>query len=105
MLSLGDPLDLTIDSIAYRGHGVARHEGMVIFVAGVAPGERVRARIVKLRRNYAEAQRLAVQESSPDRILPCCRLPNGTRVPGCVYDHLAYPAARQASAPGLLRRR
>ena len=100
-------MDLTIDSVAYRGPGVARHEGMVVFVAGVAPGERVRVRIVKLRRNYAEAQLLAVQESSPDRIPPCCRLPNGARVPGCVYDHLAYPAEvalKQRQAEEFLRR-
>ena len=107
MPSIGDSLDLTIDSVAYRGQGVARHEGMVIFVAGVAPGERVRARIVKLRRNYAEAQLLAVQASSPDRIPPCCLLPNGARVPGCVYDHLAYPAEvalKQRQAEEFLRR-
>ena len=92
MLSTGDSLDLTIDSIAYRGNGVARYEGLVVFVAGAAPGERVRARVEKLHRNYAEARLLAVQESSPDRIPPCCRLSGGTRVPGCVYDHLAYAA-------------
>ena len=92
MPSAGDQLDLIIESIAYRGQGVARLEGLVIFVGGVAPGERVRVRIEKLHRNYAEAQLLAVQEPSADRMQPCCRLPNGTRVPGCVYDHLAYPA-------------
>lgn len=93
MPAIGDQLDLTIESIAYRGQGIARHVGMVIFVnGGVAPGERVRVRIAKLRRNYAEALLLAVQASSPDRIQTACRLPNGARLPGCVYDHLAYPA-------------
>ena len=92
MPSPGELLDLTIESIAYRGQGVSRQEGLVIFTAGVAPGERVRVRIGKLRRNYAEAQLLAVQQASPDRIPPCCRIAGGTRVPGCVYDHMAYPA-------------
>jgi len=107
MLSPHDQLDLTIESVAYRGQGVARHEGLVVFVAGVAPGERVRVRIEKRKRNYAEARLLAVQESSPDRIQPCCRLPNGTRVPGCVYDHLAYPAEvalKQGQLDAFLRR-
>ena len=107
MLSAGAQLDLTIESIAYRGQGVARLEGLVIFVAGVAPGERVRVRIEKQRRNYAEARLLAVQESSPDRIQPCCRLSNGTRIPGCVYDHLAYPAEvalKQRQLEDFLRR-
>jgi 23S rRNA (uracil1939-C5)-methyltransferase len=107
MLSAGDLIDLSIDSVAYRGQGVARHEGLVLFVTGVAPGERVRVRVTKLRRNFAEAQLLAVLASSPDRIPPCCRLPNGTRVPGCVYDHLAYPAEvalKQRQAGEFLRR-
>ena len=107
MFSTDDTLDLSIESVAYRGSGIARLEGMVIFVAGVAPGEKVRARITKLHKNYAEAQLLAVLESSPDRIQPFCRLPNGTRVPGCVYDHLAYPAEvalKQRQAEEFLRR-
>ena len=92
MITPGDLLDLTVETVAYRGSGIARHEGCVVFVAGVAPGERVRVRVDRLRRNYAEARLLAVLASAPERIAPCCRLADGTRVPGCVYDHLAYPA-------------
>ena len=106
-MPIGDHLDLTIESIAYRGQGVARHEGLVIFVAGVASGERVRVRLEKIHRNYAEARLLAVQESSPERIPPCCRLSAGMRVPGCVYDHLAYPAEvalKQGQLEAFLRR-
>lgn len=107
MPSIGELLDLTIESIAYGGRGLARSDGLVVFVAGVLPGERVRVRVERLRRNYAEAQLLAVQESSPDRIPGCCRLPTGARTPGCVYDHLAYPAEvtlKQRQAEEFLRR-
>jgi 23S rRNA (uracil1939-C5)-methyltransferase len=95
----GDELELVIESVVYRGAGLARHAGCVVFVAGVAPGERVRVRVERLRRNYAEARLLAVVTPSADRIAPCCRLPAapGARLaprsaPGCVYDHLSYAA-------------
>ncbi|MEO5368012.1 MAG: TRAM domain-containing protein [Magnetococcus sp. WYHC-3] len=107
MPTIGDLLDLSIDSIAYGGQGIARVDGLVVFVAGVVPGERVRVRIEKLRRNYAEAQLLAVQASSPDRIPGCCRQPTGARTPGCVYDHMAYAAevvCKQRQAEEFLRR-
>jgi 23S rRNA (uracil1939-C5)-methyltransferase len=103
----GDLHDLTIESVAYRGRGVARLDGWACFVDGVAPGEQVRVRVEKVHRNFLEARLLAVQHPSPDRIPPCCRLPSGTRVPGCVYDHLAYPAElaiKQRQLTDFLRR-
>ncbi|MGZ5359913.1 MAG: TRAM domain-containing protein, partial [Solirubrobacterales bacterium] len=33
----GDELDLTIDTLAYGGAGVARLEGYVVFVSGGVP--------------------------------------------------------------------
>ena len=41
--SRGDVLELTIDSLAHGGNGVARLEGYVVFVAGGVPGDRVKA--------------------------------------------------------------
>lgn len=101
-MDVGQQVELDIASIAYRGSGVARLDGLVIFVPGCAPGERVRAEIVRLRKNYAEARLLAVLTPSPDRIEPCCRLADGTRVPGCVYDHLAYTAEVEVKQAQLL---
>jgi len=43
MLAAGARLDLKIEDVAYRGPGIARYEGLVIFVDRVAPGERVEA--------------------------------------------------------------
>lgn len=91
-MEIGQQLELDIASVVYRGSGLARHEGLVVFVPGCAPGERVKAEIVRLRKNYAEARLISVLTPSPDRSDPCCRLDNGFHVPGCVYDHLAYTA-------------
>ena len=37
----GEELELRIDSLAYGGNGVGRHDGFVVFVRGGLPGDRV----------------------------------------------------------------
>jgi 23S rRNA (uracil1939-C5)-methyltransferase len=66
----GDELELTIDSLAFGGAGVARTDGYVVFVSGAVPGDRVRAVIGKRKRAYAEASVVELLEPSPDRIAP-----------------------------------
>jgi len=68
--SRGDVLELTIDSLAHGGNGVARHDGYVVFVAGGVPGDRVRAVVGKAKKAYAEARTIEVVEPSPDRVAP-----------------------------------
>jgi 23S rRNA (uracil1939-C5)-methyltransferase len=68
----GDQLELTIDSLAFGGEGVARlgDAGYVVFVAGAIPGDRVRAVVHKRKRTYAHARTLEVLAPGPDRIAP-----------------------------------
>ncbi len=68
----GDELELSIDSLAFGGEGVARlgDGGYVVFVAGAIPGDRVRAVVHKRKRSYAHARTLEVLEPSPERIEP-----------------------------------
>ncbi|HWF73440.1 MAG TPA: 23S rRNA (uracil(1939)-C(5))-methyltransferase RlmD [Solirubrobacteraceae bacterium] len=71
----GDELELTIDTLAYGGAGVARRDGYVVFVQGGMPGDRVRARVGKAKRAYAEARALEIIEPGPDRIAPLAEHP------------------------------
>jgi len=111
-MTLGDTLSCTIESLAYGGDGLARVDGRVVFIGETIPGETVRCRVTAVKKNYARAELLKVEVPSPDRIEPCCRVSDpadGTvrRVPGCVYDHLGYPAelaAKQHQLQGFLRR-
>ncbi len=66
----GDELELTIDTLAFGGAGVARREGYVVFVQGAIPGDRVRAVVGRAKRAYAEARVLEVLSPSPERIAP-----------------------------------
>ncbi len=96
-MQAGDLIELTIHDVAVNG-GVARHQGAVIFVPWTIAGERVRARLKVLKKNFAEAELVDVIEPSPHRVEPRCPyfgtqaraaglpLPCG----GCQYQHIAY---------------
>ena len=88
------PLALRIESVAYRGAGVARApDGAVCFVPGTCPGELVEAEVVEERRSFRKARLVRVLEPSPDRLAePECLLPGGEPVPGCVYGHARHGA-------------
>jgi 23S rRNA (uracil1939-C5)-methyltransferase len=66
----GDELELSIDSLAHGGAGVARTDGYVVFVRGGVPGDRLRARVTKSKRSFAEAESIELLEPSPERIEP-----------------------------------
>jgi 23S rRNA (uracil1939-C5)-methyltransferase len=66
----GDEVDVRVDDLAHGGAGVARLDGYVVFVRGAVPGDRVRARVTKGKRAYAEALAVEVLEPSRERIPP-----------------------------------
>jgi 23S rRNA (uracil1939-C5)-methyltransferase len=68
--SVGDELELVVESLAHGGRGVARTGGYVVFVQGAIPGDRVRARVTKRKRSYGEARISELLEPAPDRIEP-----------------------------------
>jgi 23S rRNA (uracil1939-C5)-methyltransferase len=71
----GDELELTIDSLAFGGAGVARLDGYVVFVSGAVPGDTVRAVVGKSKRGYAEARTLEVLRPGPERQAPLAHHP------------------------------
>jgi 23S rRNA (uracil1939-C5)-methyltransferase len=66
----GDLLELTVQSLAFGGAGVARLNGYVVFVQDGLPGDRVRAEVQNSKRAYAQARAVEILEPSPDRIAP-----------------------------------
>ncbi len=66
----GEILELTVDSLAFGGAGVARRNGYVVFVQDGLPGDRVRAEVQTSKRAYAQARAVEILEPSPERIAP-----------------------------------
>ena len=89
-------LELTIDSLAYGGNGVARLDGFVVFVRRGLPGDTVRARVTKVQRRHAEAVTEEVLVAGPQRVdAPCAHYP---ACGGCRFQDLAYDAQLAAKA-------
>ena len=100
-----DELELKIDSLAYGGNGVARLNGFVVFVRRGLPGDTVRARVTKVKRNHAEALAVDVLEPGVVRVeAPCFHYPacGGCRFQDLEYD--AQVAAKHDQVADALRR-
>ncbi len=80
--------ELTIEGVAYGGSGIGRLEGKVVFVPFTIPGERVRVRILRSKKNFAEAELLEVLEPAVQRQTPRCAYFG--RCGGCAYQHVDY---------------
>ncbi|MBJ7457146.1 MAG: 23S rRNA (uracil(1939)-C(5))-methyltransferase RlmD [Thermoleophilia bacterium] len=89
-----DVLELDVHDLAFGGAGVARHDGYVVFCRDTAPGDHVRARVVKARRRFAEADLVEVVTPGPGRIAPPC--PYVPRCGGCRLQHVEYALALAA---------
>ena len=63
-------VEVTIDSLAHGGAGVARVDGYVLFISGAIPGDRVRAVVTKRKRAYGEARTVELLAPGPERIEP-----------------------------------
>jgi tRNA/tmRNA/rRNA uracil-C5-methylase (TrmA/RlmC/RlmD family) len=81
-------LELSIEDVAFGGRGVGRKEGKAVFIPFTIDGERVTAKIVREKKQFAEAELVQLLEPSLQRVLPDC-LYFG-RCGGCTYQHISY---------------
>ena len=95
-VSTGQRLELHVDSLAYGGNGVARHDGFVVFVRRALPGDTVLARITKVKRGFAEAVAEEVLTPGPDRVEAPCR--HFGLCGGCRFQDYAYERQLESKA-------
>jgi len=85
----GEELELEIESLAFGGRGVARADGLVVFVAGALPGDRVRAEVTKAKKRFAEARAVEILRPAEDRLADTC-VHEGEPCPGAPWQGLVY---------------
>jgi 23S rRNA (uracil1939-C5)-methyltransferase len=85
----GELLEVEVDSLAFGGRGVARAEGLVVFVAGALPGDRVRVEVTKAKKRFAEARVVELLAPGADRIPDRCTH-GGEPCPGAPWQGLPY---------------
>jgi 23S rRNA (uracil1939-C5)-methyltransferase len=102
----GDELSVTVDRLTYGGQGIARAQGLAVFVNGAAPQETVRTKVRRVFRRHVEADVVAIEQASPDRVEPRCEhVVQGCG--GCTWQHVAYSAqlaAKEAAVKDSLER-
>jgi 23S rRNA (uracil1939-C5)-methyltransferase len=97
---LSDVQEADIVDLAHDGRGVARVDGKTVFIDGALPGERVRFRVFKRRRQLDEAGLVEVLTASVDRVVPRCA--HFGVCGGCSLQHLSAPAQLAAKERQLL---
>ena len=65
-------LILTIEDMGVDGEGIGKAEGVTLFVKDAVLGERVRVKIMKMKKNYGYARMMEILEPSPYRVEPKC---------------------------------
>ena len=80
--------EVEITDVAFGGRGLARLDGMAVFVDQTVPGDRAIIRIVRKKKNYAEARVIDLIQSSPDRIIAPCEYSGFCG--GCKWQFLKY---------------
>ncbi len=89
---LPEPPDaVEIESLTPEGRGVAQVDGKSVFLHGALPGERVRFRYTRLRKDYVEGTVVEVLRAAPERVQPHC--PHADICGGCSLQHMD-PAAQ-----------
>jgi tRNA/tmRNA/rRNA uracil-C5-methylase (TrmA/RlmC/RlmD family) len=87
-----EPLELTVGGAVPGGRCLARVEGKVVLVAGALPGERVRVRLTRDEKRWAEAEAVEILEPSAGRRRPPCA--HADECGGCDLQH-AEPALQR----------
>ena len=99
-LNSSEVQEADIVDLAHDGRGVGRVGGKAVFIEGALPGERVRFRVIKRRRQMDEAGLVDVLTASPDRVVPRCRYFGVCG--GCTLQHLSAAAQLAAKERQLL---
>jgi 23S rRNA (uracil1939-C5)-methyltransferase len=77
-----------IESVAYKGYGVARIDGKVVFVPYTMTGDKAWIEITEEKKRYSTARLIQILKPSSERVNPPC--PYFGTCGGCQWQHIDY---------------
>jgi 23S rRNA (uracil1939-C5)-methyltransferase len=90
----GDILqDIFVETMAAEGKCVAKHNGLVIFIQGGAPGDTVDISLTKIKSSFLEGRVVQIQKLSANRAQPFCS--HFGTCGGCSWQHINYSTQLQ----------
>ncbi len=57
-VSVGDVVEVTVESVGGKGDGIAKKDGFVIFIKGAQKGETCKVKITEVKRTYAVGEKV-----------------------------------------------
>ena len=90
MLKKNQIEEAEITAMSSDGNGIAKIDGMVVFVPYTAVGDKLKIRIVKVQKNYSFGIIEEILQPSPDRVDDHC--PVYKKCGGCAFRHISYEA-------------
>lgn len=87
-MKVNDEFVVSIEKLSNLGFGIAKHEGLVIFVENGCPGDKAKIKITKSNKNWANGQIVEILEKSPHRVNPPCAMQNVCG--GCQLQYIDY---------------
>lgn len=81
-----DEVEVVVEKLVAGGNGLARWQGIPLFIPRSAPGDRLRVRLVERRTDYGRAEIVEILQPGPGRREPPC--PHFGRCGGCDLQHL-----------------
>ncbi len=87
-LKQDDIIELTAEKLVYSGAALAHYEGKAVFLENAVPGDKVKARVLRVNKNFIRAKILEIIEPSSHRVKPFCPLFNACG--GCNLQNIEY---------------
>ena len=96
---VGQNLELEIEKVAHGGIFVARHEGRVVFVSHVLPGEKVKALVYEDRGgSFCRAEPTEILVASADRVPQVWKEAGPGGAGGAEFGHISLARQRELKA-------
>ena len=83
-----DVLEVIPEKLVYEGSALAKVDGFPIFIDGGCPGDKLKIRIKKANKSFANAEILEILEPSAHRAKPFCPIHNVCG--GCGWQYVDY---------------
>ena len=100
-MSNTEAIMVTAEGIAHGGAAVCRHDGLVVFVPGMLPGERAEVRITSQKKSFARGRLAEILYASPNRRDTAC--PAAAAGAGCCDSSYTTDAYSRELKAGILR--
>lgn len=86
ILNMMRKVQVHIESVAFKGYGVARLNGKVVFIPYTVTGDEARIEMIEEKKNYSMGRLIQIVEPSPWRVIPPC--PSFGSCGGCQWQHV-----------------